>query len=114
VDPDPGRDGRRGCDGGGPISSPGDDHGKIAAARFADAAWRCRGQVLQFPFRQPNAQLATQHGNGRRYRVVAADDGLHLPRNLEVGGVGQPVGDDGRFQGDERLAILERPVNLIA
>jgi hypothetical protein len=58
--------------------------------------------------------LGVEQGNGRRDGALFPDAGLHLPGRLQVGGVGQAVGDDGRFQGDDGLAFGQRVPDLLA
>ena len=71
-----------------------------------------RSHVLQFGARQPNADLPAQQGDRCRYRAIASDGVLHLPGALEVGGIGQPVGNDCGFQGYHGLAFLQGMPNF--
>ena len=64
------------------------------------------GAALQFKWSDPDPPL--HHRDGRGGGAGRAHRGLDLARDLQIAGMGQAVGDDGGFEGDDRRTAVER------
>ena len=90
-------------DGGGAVLAAGHQHGQIPAAGLIDGV-ALLAQILDLLGGQTGLQTTAQNGDGGGHGAVLADDGFDLESGLHILRVGHAVGDDGGFQGDDRLA----------
>ena len=89
-----------GGDGCGAVELAGDDDGEVAAADFGDLPLGGRGQALDLLRAEAGDEFAFDDANGGGVGAVVADDALHFVGEMEVVGVGEPVGDYGGFESD--------------
>ena len=66
-------------------------------ALFAEVFNLLRGQAC--------LQAAADNGDGGRHGAVFPDNALHVQSSFHVLGIGHAVGNDGGFQGDNRLSL---------
>ena len=90
--------------GGGADGSRGQHVGQIAPAHLRHLLRRA--ELFQFVRGQPHVDPALEDGDGGGHRAFPADQGLHVPRGLDVLRIGHAVGDDGGFQGHEGASLV--------
>ena len=89
-----------GGDGGGAVELAGDDDGQVAAAYFADLPFGGRGQPFDLLRVEAGDEVTFDDADCGGVGAVVADDALHFVGEMEVVGVGEPVGDYGGFESD--------------
>jgi hypothetical protein len=99
-----------GGDGGGAELFRGQHIGQVAPADFQRILRLA--QQLELFVGQADADLAVDEGDGGRHRAGVADHLLDFACGLHVLRVGHAVRDDGRFEGDDRLAGRARGLDF--
>lgn len=94
-------------DGGAAIFLIGDSEGDITAAAFADRVAWFLGEGLELVGGEADMDLAGEEGDGGGRGAAVTDGGFHILGCFEVLGVGEAVGDDGTFEGDDWFAVGE-------
>ena len=84
---------------------------EVAHARLDEP--EAERQRLQRGVVEADPRHAVDHRDRGGHGALATHRGLQLPGHLEVAPAGQPVGDQGALEGDDRAAFLERGGDLV-
>jgi hypothetical protein len=111
-DADPGGGGQQGRAGHrrGSAEAEGGGHGEVADPELGQI--RVRADPVHLGGRQTDVRYAVQHRDGRRDRATRAHRGLDVVGRRPVVRPGQPVGEQGALQGDDRLPGAQRVGDL--
>lgn len=94
------------CDGRCTVLASGAQNGQIAAGGLGDCS-ALLAEVLDLLGGQAGLQAAADDGDGSGHCAVFADDAFDLQSGLNVLRIGHTVGNDGRFERDNGLALCD-------
>ena len=97
---------------GGAQALLGDDDGQIAATDLGNVFITGIAEPFDLGWAEANDDLPFQQANGCRDDTLAANGFFHCLRGLDIGGIGQTMRNDRRFQCDDWPPIVEGDLHL--